>query len=145
MLTVVRQMAPWRQLAEVNINTDNLVYTANHIVGDFINAGWQAIPDAFKTQLPDIVVMVTEVYIADTDHDEGLWDGSANGCMTTKLAYEFYREKGVKIQQLEGIWRSFIPPKILLFAWKAYMNMLPTATNLQSVAHQQVEEEDRFG
>lgn len=42
--------------------------------------------------------MVTEVDIADTYHDEVLCDGSANGCMTPKLAYESYREKGVKIR-----------------------------------------------
>lgn len=62
--------------------------------------------------------------------DETYWNGSNIGELTTKFAFERYREKEIIIPWMKYVWRRFTHPKISIFIWKLVQNKVAVAQNL---------------
>lgn len=71
-----------------------------------------------------------EMHIADAEEDKLEWDGSTNGVITVKVAYNHYREKNHTFLWKKAFWRKFIPQKMSIFSWKVVNNRLTTSDRL---------------
>lgn len=71
-----------------------------------------------------------EVPITDSEEDEMVWQGSANGVMYIKDAHEFYRVKETHVDWFKRLWIQVIPPKLSIFAWRVANNRIPLGDNL---------------
>lgn len=104
-----------------------LKYTGNHTLGQIIHYGKWIIPECWERLYP---IIEEEIQTSELENDELIWEGSANGEITVKDVYNFYREKGTITQWHGRIWRPFIPPKCSIFAWKVLPDRVVTAAVL---------------
>lgn len=112
---------------------DEIKFSEQYTVAQIIHDGAWSIPTSLKLLFPVVVNEIIEVQISRTEDDELEWDGSTNGEITVKVAYDFYREKAPIIQWRKRLWRTFIPPRISMFAWKVVSNRLAIGSVLYSL------------
>lgn len=71
------------------------------------------LPQVLMMNHPNVAERNCTISISETENDEVYWNGSSSGELTTKLAFEHYREKGAIVPWMKHIWCRFIPPKFL--------------------------------
>lgn len=94
-----------------------------------LNGAWN-IPTYWREAYPVVTKETSEQLILDRDEGELLWTGCSEGIMSVKKVYNFYRQKEQKFNWKKSIWTHFIPPKVLIFIWKAISDRLVIAATL---------------
>lgn len=108
----------------------DLQHTKDFTVGTLIQDGKWVNLEAVAQNYPHIYHEICQIDIAEQDEDEVVWQGSSNGVISIKLAYEFYRAKSARIQWHKRLWTPFIPPKINILAWSMLNNRISISDNL---------------
>lgn len=93
-------------LSFMNVPAD-LEFTKQYSVRQIIHNGVWCVPQAFKILYPVVAHEILEVQISDLDGDVLVWEGSLNGDIIVKEAYDCYREKKLIIQWKKSLWQSF--------------------------------------
>lgn len=101
---------------------ENLEFSRHHTVADFMEQGQWRINEVFRTAVPMVAKELEEIEISEEKDDTIHWVGSFNVTLTTKTAYEFYREKSQTVKWMKKLWQKFIPPKISVSVWKISWN-----------------------
>lgn len=107
-----------------------LQYTEEFTISAIIKDDLWSVPPGLMEEHSDIWQQIIEVPIAEHDEEELVWQGSSNGEITVKSAYEFYRENAVKNIWFRKIWVAFIPLKFSLFGWRILHGRVSTTHNL---------------
>lgn len=58
-----------------------------------------------------------------------VWNKNNTCHITVKDAFEIYRDRNQVTNWMTKHWQKYLPPKILVFAWKIQKNILPTKIN----------------
>lgn len=109
-----------------------LLFTKNYRVSPIIQNGEWVIPESLSRLYLIISAEILEVQISESNDNELIWEGSPNGDISVKSAYEFCREKEQSVKWLQQLWKKFIPPKLSIFAWKILCNRVTTGSWLCS-------------
>lgn len=94
--------------------------------------------------------MIMQTPVSHTNRpDTIMWTKDNRGSYSVKIAYKDLldnREENVRnlSQDWSSLWKSQLPPKLLLFIWKCLHNSLPLGTNLLK-KHFQIDGSCAFG
>lgn len=109
--------------------TPELKFMEEYTVTDLLHEGAWRIPQIFQELYPMATREIMKKQISLEPEDELLWEGSNNGKIMVKEAYDRCRRRS-KYNYGKTIWRKFIPPKISMFTWKVMNNRLVIADKL---------------
>lgn len=118
-----------RSLSSFMSIPQELLFMENFEVSEIMVNGSWSIPQIWRDRFPVVTREIEEFQIAKTDDDELFWDGTAEGVITVKEAYNLSRERSCGEME-KKIGQRFIPPKISIFVWKIISKKLLTATTL---------------
>ena len=107
------------------------LYINSMVSYSIVNGRW-SLPRVFCDSFSDVSREILKIDLCVYDaHDELVWDGSDKGLLTLSQAYEEFRAKFHLSSRWKAIWKSFIPPKFSVLAWKIFYGKLPTENILQ--------------
>lgn len=110
--------------------TDALRFSKDFTVAKIINDGNWFIPQHLFDPYANIYEIINSIQIADQDDNKMIWCGQLNDEFSVKSAYEYYREKAVKVMWRKKLWTRFIPPKFSVLCKRITQGRMSTAANL---------------
>lgn len=93
----------------------------------FIQNNQWHIPPLFSQNVLDIATQISSIILPSSQTDDvRIWPYNSSGTLLFKDAYEFFSTASTCTSWSKHLWKSFIPPRLSVLAWRVLLGKLPT-------------------